>query len=431
MIAPFCFSRVDCLWILLGLTLAAAILSEGMRSRWLAIFAGIEFALALASYLIIESWNPLATGPETWVLVGLMIAAIASARVAVKQIGQAEPFTVGTMALLLPLFCRFGVVAITGSSFSGSPELSAAQALALFALAAIFVTARTKWISAMAAMWAAFAVAVSAYLYAVSFEPVPVAQDAFLVLLLGVTAIAGLPVATGTAPADFRKSISGATGILVGFTAMRLAFLYSTLPSAHFSPAASVILTGAAYSAVASIIGILRKSNPAVAVAWTMLTASGIAYASATFGVLDLGVETSIVSGLLVAFMLASAALNAAAGKHHEIWHAIAILGWLVFSRWVDLTLTWGGIALHGASTMTVAWIVYALALLTLGFRLGIKELRLWSFAVMFATISKILLVDLASTDVPFRVGVLLGLGLLMLGGGYWYISDRRLHPRT
>jgi len=430
-IAPFCFTRVECLCIFIGLTLVAGALSEGLRSRWFAAFAGIEFTLGLASYLVIESWNPLSAGQETWVLAGLMAAAIAAAHAAVRQIGRAEPFTIGAMALLLPLFCRFGVVAITGSSFSGSPELSAAQALALFALAAIFVTARTKWVSAMAAMWAAFAVAVTAYIYAVSFEPVPVGQDAFLILLLGVTAIVGLPIATGTAPADFRKSISGATGILIGFMAMRLAFLYSTLPSAHLSPAGLVILTGAAYSAAASIIGIMRKSNPAVAVAWTMLAASGFAYVSAGLGVFGLGVETSVVSGLLVAFVLAAAALNAVGGKQHEIWHAIAILGWLVFSRWGDLTLTWGGVALHGASTMTVAWIVYALALLILGFRLSVKELRLWSFAVMFATVSKILLVDLASTNIPFRVAVLLGLGLLMLGGGYWYITDRRLHPRT
>jgi uncharacterized membrane protein len=96
----------------------------------------------------------------------------------------------------------------------------------------------------------------------------------------------------------------------------------------------------------------------------------------------------------------------------------------------VDVGLTWTGTDLRVASTVTVAWIAYALVLLTLGFAMGVKQLRFWSIGVMFTTVCKILLIDLASTSVPFRVGVLVGLGLLMLLGGYFYIQGRSAPPR-
>jgi uncharacterized membrane protein len=72
-----------------------------------------------------------------------------------------------------------------------------------------------------------------------------------------------------------------------------------------------------------------------------------------------------------------------------------------------------------------VAWIVYALSLMSIGFWLRLRELRYWSFAVMFASVLKILAIDMASTHIMFRVAVLVGLGLLMLAGGYWYIKGK------
>ena len=88
--------------------------------------------------------------------------------------------------------------------------------------------------------------------------------------------------------------------------------------------------------------------------------------------------------------------MSVVAEKSRELWHAVALLGWVLFSRWVDVGLSWSGTDLHGFSSLTVAWIAYALALLCLGFWMNIKELRFWSLGIMFVTVTKILLASRA-----------------------------------
>ncbi|HTQ12148.1 MAG TPA: DUF2339 domain-containing protein, partial [Fimbriimonadaceae bacterium] len=540
-VAPYCFTRAECLWILMGLTAGAAILSSAGRSRLLAGQSLVYWVLSLLSYLTVESWSPLSRSEETRVLLGLIPAAAAAAYAAAQRLGKAEPFTIGVMALMMPLVCRLGIVAITGSPLSSYAELSGAQSLALFALAAVFVARRTRWVSALAAMWLSLGVAVIAYIGAVAANGASTSEDVTLILLLAGTAVIGLPVANGTAEPDFQKTIMGATGVFLGFLAMRLGYVVASLPqspvvpaiaataaaalyalgasglgawkksepalitglvlsaasgvaylaSAGFglpplqelgaltllaasvgvaawvlvripnslaeqgraisalagcaagflamrfayvaaglpqiqgSAAAATVLAAAIFSCVASAVGLKRRDGASVAISLTLLAAAAVAYVASPREAYGLSAETVAMSAILAAFVMGAASLSVAKGRSFDIWHGVALLGWVVISRWVDLVLVLSGIALHGASTMTIAWILYALILLSLGFRLRIKELRLWSFAVMFATVTKILLVDLASTPTPFRVTVLLGLGFVMLGGGYWYIRDR------
>lgn len=427
-LAPICFTNVECVAIYTGLSLAAAAICVAVKQSGnrASGFAAVEFVLSMAAYLTVQSWNPLPVVAEAWLLVGLMAAGVSSAYVSVKAGGPTEPFTMGAMAILLPLFGRLGIVTLTGSTVAASAEFAAAQALTFFAIAAILVTARTRWISAMIAMWSAFAIATAAYAYAVAFGNVPAIQDAVLVAVLAATVVLGLPAATGTAPVDFRKAIAGSAGILVGLMLMRLAFVVAPMPKVGFDPWLTICLVAAGYSVAASGVAIVRKSDPACAVTWAMFAASGIAYLSYPGSQMPLAHEMAIVTGLLASFIAATAGSRRLALRDPEIWHAVALIGWVLFSSWLFTALTWGGIDLHGASSLTIAWIVYALALISTGFALKVRELRYWSFAVMFATVSKILLVDLANTSTPFRVGVLLGLGLLMLGGGYWYIRGRR-----
>ncbi|MFI5387389.1 MAG: DUF2339 domain-containing protein [Fimbriimonadales bacterium] len=424
-LAPLCFTRVECLTIYLGLSLASALVALADKSRIAASFAGVEFVLAIMCYLTIQIWNPLPASSEVWLLVGLMAAGVGTAYSAVRVGGPSEPFTMGAMAVILPFFGRLGIVSLAGSSMSPSPEFAAAEALTLFALGAILVTARTRWVSAMVAMWVAFAIAALSYTYAVLFGDVPALHDAVLIGVLGLTVVIGLPIAMGTAPGDFRKTISGSAGILIGLILMRLGFVVAQMPHVGYNPILIACLTGAGYSVASSVLALARRSDPAAATAWALFAASGISYLAAPNGPVKLPIEMPIISGLLVAFVTASAALNRVARREPELWHLVALLGWVVFTRWVDVALTWSGTDLHGVQTMTVAWIVYALALLTLGFSLKAKELRYWSLGIMFTTVCKILVIDLANTSTPFRVGVLLGLGLLMLGGGYWYIKGR------
>lgn len=424
-IAPLCFAPVECIAIFTGLALIASALSVVGKSRLAIGFAGLELGLALMAYLAVQNMSPLSQIQEVWILCGLLVAVIVTSFATVRSGGSTEHFTIGAMALLLPLFARLGIVGVTGSTLSPSSAVSATESLAFFALAAIGLTARTKWYSAACAMWTSFGIALLAYLYAVGFGNMPTFHEEVLVAVLAVTAALGLPVATETSMKEVARPMAAAAGVLIGFFAMRFAFVVATAPSGHANAVLAVAMTAVGYSVAASALGKIRKSIPAMVVAWVMFVAAGAVYLQAVQTSLKLPVEMALISGLFAAFVAACYAVSTVVRRQPELWNAIALLGWVIFSRWIDVGLNWSGTDLHGASTMTVAWIAYALGLLTIGFWLRAQELRYWSFGVMLTTTAKILLVDLASASVPFRVGVLLCLGLLMLGGGYWYIKGK------
>ncbi|HEY0866598.1 MAG TPA: DUF2339 domain-containing protein, partial [Fimbriimonas sp.] len=108
-----------------------------------------------------------------------------------------------------------------------------------------------------------------------------------------------------------------------------------------------------------------------------------------------------------------------------NIYYVSAIGGWYLLSRFGFLVLGPLGLGMNPNAAVTTAWILTALVLLALGFAADRIQLRLASFAVLFSTVLKIVFVDLAKTDQAIKVVILMLLGLVMLGGGYWYIHHR------
>jgi hypothetical protein len=428
-LAPFCFTPVECVAIFIGLSLVAAALSAVMKNKIAAWFAATELVLGLVSYMWVQSEGHLAQTSEAWLVGGIIAAVIATAYAGSKGSKAVQAFTLGAMALILPLFARLGMVTIAGTDLSPSPNLAALEAVTVFALAAIGLASVTRWLSAVVAMWVAFGVALMSYASIAGTTSVPAMHEVFMVSLLVLIAAVGLPVATENSPEDFGKAITGVAGVVIGFLIMRLSFVVAMLPSVHANAQAAVIVTGSIYAICAAVVSFLRKSDPELVVSWIVFAASAVSYVITPTAGLGLSNEALAISGLLAAFVLAAIASVRSAGKQPEIWHIVSLLGWVVLTRWVDVVLTWGGVDLHGASTLTVAWIVYALVVISIGFLAKIRELRYWSLGVMFTTTTKIVAVDLAYTTIPFRVGVLLGLGLLMLGGGYWYIRGKQNLP--
>ncbi|SLN33911.1 DUF2339 domain-containing protein [Oceanibacterium hippocampi] len=133
--------------------------------------------------------------------------------------------------------------------------------------------------------------------------------------------------------------------------------------------------------------------------------------------------------GLPAALLLLIAARNRATMAN--LSRAAAVLGFvLVFA---DLTFevrrAFHGSDLNIASGQTVAesycyslaWLVYALALLGLGIRLRLQPLRFASLAVLLVAVAKVFLFDMAGLDGLYRVASFLGLGLALVGIGYLY----------
>jgi uncharacterized membrane protein len=82
-------------------------------------------------------------------------------------------------------------------------------------------------------------------------------------------------------------------------------------------------------------------------------------------------------------------------------------------------------IGLKTAPALTLAWIVFAIALIALGFIYKARYLRFWSFGVFASALVKIFLYDLADLDPGVRVILLMVLGMGMVGAGYWYIRTQ------
>ena len=71
-------------------------------------------------------------------------------------------------------------------------------------------------------------------------------------------------------------------------------------------------------------------------------------------------------------------------------------------------------------------WLVFAAALVLVGFRRSLKPLRLAGLAVAGLAVAKVLIYDLSSLDALYRVGSVFLLGLVMLSLAYLYYRNDR-----
>ena len=84
------------------------------------------------------------------------------------------------------------------------------------------------------------------------------------------------------------------------------------------------------------------------------------------------------------------------------------------------------------ASSLAVSawWLIFAAALVLLGFRRSIKQLRLAGLAVAGLAVAKVVIYDLSSLDALYRVGSVFLLGLVMLSLAYLYYRNDRSEGR-
>jgi uncharacterized membrane protein len=71
-------------------------------------------------------------------------------------------------------------------------------------------------------------------------------------------------------------------------------------------------------------------------------------------------------------------------------------------------------------------WMVFAAALVLVGFRRSLKQLRLAGLAVAGLAVAKVVIHDLSSLDALYRVGSVFLLGLVMLSLAYVYYRNDR-----
>jgi hypothetical protein len=104
------------------------------------------------------------------------------------------------------------------------------------------------------------------------------------------------------------------------------------------------------------------------------------------------------------------------------------IPGWFLSTLFLRQESMRPWIGLNNVASYTAAWVIFAVFLIVVGFKLNRRFLRYWALAVFATTVTKVFLVDLSELDSIIRVAMLTLLGLGMMGGGYWYILWRRAH---
>jgi uncharacterized membrane protein len=102
------------------------------------------------------------------------------------------------------------------------------------------------------------------------------------------------------------------------------------------------------------------------------------------------------------------------------------IVGWFLSTLFLRQELMRKWIGLNLVASYTAAWVLFAIFLITVGFKIERRFLRYWALVVFAVTVGKVFIVDLGSLDSVVRVAMLTLLGLGMMGGGYWYILWRR-----
>jgi uncharacterized membrane protein len=104
-----------------------------------------------------------------------------------------------------------------------------------------------------------------------------------------------------------------------------------------------------------------------------------------------------------------------------------ALVGWWTTSRLLILWLLSAHIGLNFNAGVTLSWIAYAVITLAIGFTLKSRIIRYWSLGIIFATVLKVFLVDLATLDMMVRVAAvgITGAGILLMST--WYFRNRSM----
>jgi uncharacterized membrane protein len=136
----------------------------------------------------------------------------------------------------------------------------------------------------------------------------------------------------------------------------------------------------------------------------------GVAQESGEIAVFNVGALTELV-GLALVFAASLAMVNRWIAAGYRVAVHSALLAWL----WHELSML-----PDGAAYTTIAWGLYAAALLVAGLRLDRVALMRAGMATLFLVVGKLFLVDLAGVEAVWRILLFLGFGGLFLVLGYY-----------
>lgn len=100
----------------------------------------------------------------------------------------------------------------------------------------------------------------------------------------------------------------------------------------------------------------------------------------------------------------------------------VALGGWLLFSRLGVVLLAASPWHVAVSPAVTIVWVLSIALSFGIGMALNFKPMRYLGYVVTLMTVSKIVLLDLADLDAGVKVLILIALGMVLMGFGYWNI---------
>lgn len=342
-----------------------------------------------------------------------------------------------------------GIVAALMPLAKGGVATSAGL-LILVAAPAFAVAAGRRWPTAVAASWLACMIATVPILMAsgpLAVRLMPL--DILLLLALSAWSLAAerfpqsdpqgaFPVVAcaiaGVASLSLFDGVGGASHVLV--LGALVALFGSMLRGS--STGSRVLISGVGMAACLAPLGLYGHASDLVL---AVLTLIGAVVALRRPGISPLvAVEATLALILYVyngavKYPLAPAEEVGLIGLIVLAWIAVAVLLDRQEGRLAAGLVIWGlatrlaivGLDLPPNASITIAWLAVCAALLTVGFSRKLPEMRQLGLAVAALTATKVVLVDLSGLDAALKAVVLLGLGVVLLAGGYAYVRTDRL----
>ncbi len=427
-LTPVGFHRLEAGFAYAGFSILLGIAALRFAPKALAGLSALNLSLGLVAYT--TPWSTsnfhFTVATESWLLVSFMVATVVGG-FAIKRVGGASQNAMLVASIIaLPLFSRFGFVLLSTPTFGYPASLALVVSFFVFSAGLFAVSKQTHWRMVLVLAWVTFLGALLQYSQLI-FDgfPAPAFDTVILALLIGMTCFAGVTTRINT-ESDSEANVLSAVGAVMACLIVRLSVLWLTLPAIALNVPCAIV--------IGLLLVTALSGGLASRLVWTALVPQGwLALLFGGAGALTIQlyqrtpstIETGLLACSMACILLMASATGPRLCKKETLVSFCIFYTWVLFSRFAYLLFTSKGIGLKDGPAVTMAWIVYAIALLALGFQFRLRNMRYWSFGVFGATLVKVFLYDLSSLDPGVRVLILLLLGIGMVGGGYWYI---RMH---
>ncbi len=441
---------------LLGALIVAAVFTPMGFSREFALFAyGIEalalvglalyfevfsvwivglvtLAFSLVAYIFdpvseIDSLVNLTRASESLFLVLSSLSVLMSIRFATREQNKyfSEPALFLGSSLLVAFFMRGLNLAIGTGGTGGLGQVDSASlgiSIACFAVVAIAV--RTKHLGLICL--GAILTWITSF---VAWGRTPEQLPQWLTVVILALASSSFVLGTIYVVQNSNKANAEAARLLSGFVIstflVRAMQVAGTHHVAGLNSETIIYLAFAILNVFWIALSIRKRSASTIGLAWL---ASGFT-AFSCLGRLDHALPVWLNQTMLCVSLISFAILYVITPRKESeelpLTSLIVLINWVLATVWLRqlLGLCTG---LDYVAAITVSWVIFAVALIAIGFRFDRRYLRYWSLVIFGVTVVKVFMVDLAALDSMIRVLMLMLLGMMMVGGGYRYILWRK-----